>query len=59
MVIPETVKREPPSLAEVRRQARNDALDEAIDICNQEATVEGIAQKCAARISALKSREPK
>lgn len=31
-------------------------LEEAADICDQESTIEGIAQKCAARIRALKEK---
>ena len=34
--------------------ARNAGLEEAADICDQENSIEGIAQKCAVRIRSLK-----
>ena len=37
-----------------RDKARNDALEEAAAICDSESTCEGIAQKCAAEIRAMK-----
>ena len=37
-----------------RDKAREDALEEAAKVCDSEATIEGIAQKCAAAIRALK-----
>jgi hypothetical protein len=37
-----------------RDKARNDALEEAAAICDSESTCEGIAQKCAAAIRAMK-----
>ena len=37
-----------------RDKAREDALEEAARVCDSEATIEGIAQKCAAAIRALK-----
>ena len=41
--------------AEVQRdKARNDALDLAAQLCDSEASCEGIAQKCAAAIRAMK-----
>ena len=38
------------------RVVRDSALEEAADICDQESTVEGIAQKCATRLRALKGK---
>ena len=37
-----------------RDKAREDALEEAAKVCDSEATIEGIAQKCAAAIRAKK-----
>ena len=37
-----------------RDKAREDALEEAAKVCDSEATIEGIAQKCAAAIRAMK-----
>ena len=37
-----------------RDKARNDALEEAARVCDSEASCEGIAQKCAAAIRAMK-----
>ena len=37
-----------------RDKARNDALEEAAKVCDSEATIEGIAQKCAEAIRAKK-----
>jgi hypothetical protein len=37
-----------------RDKARVDALEEAAAICDSESTCEGIAQKCAAAIRAMK-----
>ena len=37
------------------RQARNDALLEAADVCDQHASVEGIAQRCADAIRAIEA----
>jgi hypothetical protein len=41
------------SLAQ-RDKARNDALEEAAKVCDSEATCEGVAQKCAVAIRAMK-----
>ena len=38
----------------LRDKAREDALELAAQLCDSEATIEGIAQKCAAAIRALK-----
>lgn len=46
-----------PEEADVLRKARDDALEEAAQVCDSESTVEGIAQKCAAAIRALKGKE--
>ena len=35
-------------------KAREDALEEAAKVCDSEATCEGVAQKCAAAIRAMK-----
>jgi len=45
------------AVTDLLRQAVNYALSEAIDECNQRATVEGIAQDCAKAIEALKLPE--
>ena len=37
-----------------RDKARNDALELAAQLCDSEASCEGIAQKCAAAIRAMK-----
>ena len=38
-------------------EARNDALEEAAQVCDSESSCEGIAQKCAAAIRAMKEGE--
>jgi len=43
-----------PAITDLLRQVVNYALSEAIEECNQRATVEGIAQDCAKAIEALK-----
>lgn len=42
--------------AMIARKARAAALEEAAKACDAEASIEGIAQRCAARIRALEAK---